>query len=472
MIKDPWACLLVAMAVAVAGCQAYRAQPLTTQSVEQALQAPQASALTVESSRLHHALLPPVTVDLKDGLSPDEAAVIAVLINPSLRSARDRRGLADAQLLQAGLLPNPQLSGTLEPVTGGNTVDTVNAYSYDVNWDINGLITRRAKLEGARANLSSVELDIAWQEWQVAQAARLAAYKLLSLREQAGLSTQMKDRLAENLGVVRKAVNAGLMTELDQSAAEAADNQAQANLTDLQKQFRQQQLALNQAVGLPPDAPIPLQQGIIMPSRVERPSQQEILRGLEQRRLDLVALRQGYDSQEAAVRVAILEQFPKINIGLGSARDTSDVITMPLAVTVDIPIFDRNQGAIVQERATRRQLYDEYVNRIFETRSEIAKLIDNAEGIEKQLNVAEAAIPSLHRLVETYHQAVDRGQADVLSYYTAWNELTAKRLEIIGLKQQLIENQIALQIAAGDYDLESIRQGDVTTQPAVQEVNE
>ena len=53
-------------------------------------------------------------LDFDDGLSPDEAAVVAVLLNPALRAARAERGLAAAQLLRAGLLPNPELSGNLE----------------------------------------------------------------------------------------------------------------------------------------------------------------------------------------------------------------------------------------------------------------------------------------------------------------------------------------------------------------------
>jgi outer membrane protein TolC len=123
------------------------------------------------------------------------------------------------------------------------------------------LIARRAKVESAQANRSSVELDVAWQEWQVAQAARLAVCSLMSLQEQAALSRQMRDRLADNLALVGKAEQAGLMTELDLSAAQTAGNQAQADWIDLQSQVRQQSLALNKALGLPPETPISLQQG-------------------------------------------------------------------------------------------------------------------------------------------------------------------------------------------------------------------
>lgn len=344
MMKRPWVLLLLVLAgLGPAGCQTYHPQPLTAEGVDEALRAPETSALSVRASTLHHPLLPSVTIDMRDGLDPDEAAVVAVLVHPMLRAVRDERGLADAQLLQAGLLPNPQLSATVEPVTGGATAGTFTGYGYGATWDLSALIARRAKVDSARANRSGVELDVAWQEWQVAQAARLAVYSLIGLQEQADLSRQMRDRLADNLALVGKAEQAGLMTGLDLSAAETASNQAQADWIDLQDQVRQQSLALNRALGLPPGTPISLQQGTVLPSRLDLPPEQDVLFGLEERRLDLVALRKGYESQEAAVRVAVLEQFPKINLGVSQARDTSDVITLPFAVSVDLPVFDRNQ---------------------------------------------------------------------------------------------------------------------------------
>jgi len=445
--------------------------PLTAESVDRALAPPAAQALKARAESLKHPMLPPVVVDLEHGLSPDAAAVIAVLVNPSLRAVRDKRALADAQLLQAGLLPNPQLVASLEPVTGGATAGTYTAYSYGATWDLNGLITRRAKLDSARANRSAVALDVAWQEWQVAQAAKLAVFSLASLQEQEALSQEVKDRLAENLAVVRKAAQTGLMSALDLAAAETANNEAQASLVEIRKQLRQGQLMLNQALGEPPQTVMPLRKDITLPSHLELPAEQDILSGLEERRLDLAGLREGYESQEADVRVAILGQFPKINLGVSQARDTGNVVSLPMTVTIDLPIFDRNQGVIAEERATRRQLYDEYVNRIFETRSEIASLFANAGFTEQQLRVAQAALPSLQRLVDTYRLAVGQGQADVLSYYTAWNDLTAKRLQIVTLKQQLVETRIALEIAAGVYELGVLRPAPASTQPTLHEVN-
>ena len=54
-------------------------------------------------------------------------------------------------------------------------------------------------------------------------------------------------------------------------------------------------------------------------------------------------------------------------------------------MTIDIPLFDRNQGVIAQETATRQKLFDEYVNRLFEARSDVATAVTEIKGTNAQI---------------------------------------------------------------------------------------
>ena len=64
----------------------------------------------VPASRFQNHSPERLSVDLRRGIGPDDAATIALYSNPALRAIRDRRGLAAAQLIQAGILPNPVVS--------------------------------------------------------------------------------------------------------------------------------------------------------------------------------------------------------------------------------------------------------------------------------------------------------------------------------------------------------------------------
>lgn len=435
----------------VAACQSYHPLPLDEASVDRALTPPAGDVLRIQASELDHPILQPVTIDLADGLSPDEAAVIAVLANPSLRTERDARALADAQLLQAGILPNPQLTFDTDFPTGPDTAGEVNAWGLGLDWDVTQLITRKARLDAAESQQASVALDIAWKEWQTAQAARIAVTRLAVLDAQSELADEMDRHLQGNLALVRDAVESIQLTALDLAAAEAAANQARTTLLDLRGQAVQQRLQLNRALGLPPGRRIPLQDGIDLPVRIDLPSDDDLLAGVEQHRLDLVALRRVYDAQEADVRRAILEQFPDISIGFHRAGDTGNFYNLGFGIAITIPIFDRNQGNIAIKRATRRQVFDEYANRLFETRSDIAMLAAEIRSLNGRIAAALDAEPSLKRLVETYRTAVEQRQADVLSYYQAWNDLNRNRIETLALQDQLEQVRAALEIATGTY---------------------
>ena len=434
-------------------CTGYHALPL---SPEAAGETPNMTRIRIAAQEISHPILKPLDFDDRNGLSPDEAAVLAVLANPGLRAVRDQRAIAAGQVLQAGILPNPRLTYVLSIPTGPVPVGTVTEFVGTVLWDLQTLINRGARVDAAEARAEAVDLDVAWQEWQIAQAAKLAAYRLLTLRYQAQLATELSDFLTENVNQMRQALRRGILTGLELSAAETAHNNARTGMLELEKQVRQQQLAFNRLLGLPPESAIPLERSIELPARLVPPTLEWFLDGLEDRRLDLVALRQGYASQEATVRAAILSQFSNITIGVYDKRDLESFYRLGPQVSADLPIFNRNQGNIAIERATRQKLLDEYTNRVFQTRNDIAKLLVTIYWLNDQVATAQAGKPILQKLVVTLREALRQGQATVVLYYNALINLTAQQIQILTYQQQLIDTLITLELETGYYRIQDI----------------
>jgi cobalt-zinc-cadmium efflux system outer membrane protein len=451
-----WKALLLEAGITVlliGGCTTYRPMPITTDAVNAELRPPETAELRILASEIKHPILQPVELKANQGLSPDGAAVLAVLLNPSLRAVRDQRALANAQLLDAGLLPNPELSFSLEVPTAGDTAGTVNAYGLGLNWDVTSLISRTARIGAAKAHREAVDLDIAWQEWQVAQAAKAAVYQLVSLQKQAVLAEQAHQQTAQNLVRIQKAVAEGSMVARTLDAAQAANLQANENLLDLKKQADQKHLELKRLLGLPTDGQIRLSEDIHLPAQVEVPTETVLLEGLEQRRLDLLALRHGYESQEAAVRAAIMEQFPRIGIGPTISRDTDNLVATGFSVNIELPLFNRNQGRIARERATRKTLFDEYVNRVSAARSDIELILSGMRFTNEQIAAARATETNLESLAETYRAALTDGRIDVLIYYAVWKDLVSAQMKVLALKGQLAQAKVALQLATGFYEV-------------------
>ena len=450
-----WCCscgfLFFAVAALIGGgCTEYRELPLNHSAVDKSLAPPKMEVIRVEAKAIKHPILKPLSIDDRDGLSPEEAAVIAVLVNPKLRALRDQKGVAVAQLLQAGILPNPQLTYSLEFPTGGDTLGTVNAFGFGLGYDIKSLITGGPLTEAAKSHADSVELDVAWQEWQVAQAARQHVYRLVLLKKQLAVAEDGEKGLKKNRDAVKQAVDWGDMTAITLSAAEATLQTVHLTVLSTRQQVAKEQLSLNQTLGFPPERIVHLQEASI-PKIETMPTVQTMMQGIEDRRLDLMALRMGYESQDARLRAAVLAQFPSIGISFLHARDNTNVVSTGFAINIDLPIFDRNQGRIAIQEATRKQLFDEYADRLFEARAKVATLRADMTSLQQQIRAMKKSLPTLEDVVQRYHRALLEGIADVLTYYNAVNELITKKLQLLRLEQQLVDQNIALEIAAGMY---------------------
>lgn len=63
-------------------------------------------------------------------------------------------------------------------------------------------------------------------------------------------------------------------------------------------------------------------------------------------RLDLKALEQGYHGREATLHREIRDQYPRLTIGINRTTDTSSVPTLDPAISLDLPLWNRNGGPI------------------------------------------------------------------------------------------------------------------------------
>ncbi len=442
--------VLIVSLAGLAGCSTYRSRPLSPAAVERALTPPDLAALKVTAAQFKHPVIAPVTIDGAGGFTPDEIAIMAVIVSPELRALRDQRGVAEAQVVQAGILPNPQLAYGYDRPYGNADPTLVPAKSLGLSWDLSALLTHHALVESARRQAKSVDLSIAWQEWQAAQAARLRAFRLLSLNGRLPLARAVEAGLADTLSRTRQGVAEGLRTLPDLSLATKAWTDAEDARLELEQELTQTNAELALELGLAPGEKVPLKPAAAFPdfpaSAAEAAS---LLGGLEDRRLDLVALREGYESQEATLRAAVWAQFPKIGLSVNQARDTTPVKTRGYAVTVDVPLFDRNQGQIALARATRQQLFDEYVARVADARSQVGLVLAQLAMVRRQLQAVEQSLPELERMNQAYESARLSHNGDFMAARDAAGALAARRLEHSQLQQQAIELAVALEIATG-----------------------
>jgi outer membrane protein TolC len=429
--------------VVLTGCQTYEPAPLGDQSELLS----DVTALTISPSDLPLPELGSHPFDPARPFDMDEVAMIAVVNNPDLKAMRGQVGVTEAQAFAAGLLPNPQLSFAYGALISGLGA-TTSSVSATLGEDIVPLLTRSARRRAALANERGVRLNLLWQEWQIVSQARTFFARAVELERQRAVIEEYRKLFGDRYQRSNTAMQQGneiLPTVVsDLAALQAVETQ----LHDLEQMILKNRHDLNALLGLATEAQLSLADEVSVPA-IDTAKLTTILLDLAQRRPDLLALAAGYEAEEQKLRQAIIEQFPKLNIAPNYTNDTTPVYTAGPTLTIGLPIFDRNQGNIAIERATRQLLHDEYQARLDTAYAVASRLITELDLIEAQYRASLASIRRLRDAAEVADRAYATGNLDERSYVDLHAALLAKEIESLKLEQTLLEQRITLQTLIG-----------------------
>lgn len=388
-----------------------------------------------------------VVLNDRDGLSPDEAAVLAVDQNPRLRATRAERGIGRAELLSAGVLPNPRLDGSLDfPIARGEE-DTVLGYGVGLAWNVTPLLSRGTRISAAEENLTSIDLDIAWQEWQVAQAARLHAIRAIYLERRVTLAGDLEETWRQRLEALRQARTSGAVTELEVTNAERSFAEARVGRLELQQRSVVERAELSRAIGIDPAKDVVFDVSFV-PSEV-LPSREALIEELPRRRLDLIALQHAHRSHDEALRAAVIAQFPAVEVNFHTRREVDQNTSAGIGLSVELPFFDRNQPAVARERARRTQVEAEYDARLLDGRTDVLRTLKELGLVGDQLVAAREASKAAGRLAEQARGAAVSGALSPLLAADALERSYASRLRELEIEQTLAELHVALSVASG-----------------------
>jgi len=421
---------VLAACVVLTGCAGDPAKPLTRQPAL----APDVAALDRTRPGT-----PPIAADKP--LTLAEITVLALQNSPDLRAIRAQKGGAAAQVIQAGLLPDPVLGSSYGVLLGGPAV--ANAITASLTTDITALITLSVRRRAARKAALQVNADVIWQEWQTISRAQTLAIDLVKQGQLLRSIKQTLDVLQHRAGISAQAVaqgNATLQT-LAPDVAALTSLQTQYDAAILAQEQRWQ--SLDALLGLEPGVRPLLATALNVPPL--RPGEAaSLLASLPERRPDLIALQLGYQAQQANLRAAILGLFPALTLGPSYGIDTTRVNSFGPALSITLPLFNRNRGAIAIQRATREQLRDEYAARLATAVGGAKALLANIALQEGQLAASRAGLGQARRLAVDAEGALRAGLIDELSYVQLVVTRLEKERQVMGLEQQVLDERTAL----------------------------
>jgi outer membrane protein TolC len=400
----------------------------------------------------HASLAPRIEALRHDGIPISQALNIAQLTdlavqnNPDLIATRTQHGVAEAQVLQAGLLPNPQVAGAILPLVAG--VGTTEAWNAGISQDIRALVTLSANRRAARASADQIDAQILWQEWQTIGQVRLLGVDIIQGARMIALLHWYSALLAARYEKSKQAVQAGNETLTVSTPDLAALQTVTSQLHDQERQQFTRQHQLNALLGLAPEAVLRLEDRPDIPAWNPVLVQQS-LATLADRRPDLVALQLGYRAQSAKLRAAILSRFPNLSFGVAGSSDNSNVRNFGPLITLELPIFNQNQGNIAIETATRQQLHDEYAARLTAAVGQVRAMSAEINQLVRQRDNVRSELAGTIQVASKAEAAFKAGNLDERSYVDLVGARLTKEQEIVTIEQSLLDQEVAIATLIG-----------------------
>jgi cobalt-zinc-cadmium efflux system outer membrane protein len=294
-------------------------------------------------------------------LTIQEAVDEAVQRNLGLQAQRANLSVADANVLTAGLRPNPVLSGGANSLdwlgTGFNEFNNAGPPEYSVRVDVP---FERAHKRELRTAFAEQGKQIA--EAQFAEAVRrvkldvvVASIDVLEAKARLGLAEDNLQALQRLVQLNERRLTSGAIPPLEVSRSRVAMLQYRGNVRSAQLALTQARLKLLPLLGRTPDeALVDIDDRLGLTPPVDSPDLGALQQAARASRPDILAAQREQARTQADLRLQIAQG--KVDYALGAEYRRQQGVNgrgnlLGLFFSAPLPIFNRNQGEIARAEA-------------------------------------------------------------------------------------------------------------------------
>ena len=362
----------------------------------------------------------------KDPLTADAAVQLALLQNRSLQAIFEEMGIAQADLVQAGLLQNPVFfNSTRFPNHAGLATNV--EYSVVQNFfDILFLPLRKklaaAQFEQTKLRVSDAVLRLG-AEVTSAYYILQGAQQTLTMRRTAVQAAEVAAEFAQ------RQRQAGTLNALDLANEQAAYQQAKLDLARSEAGVRLDWERLNRLMGFS-TAEVTWTTADQLP---ELPPADPPAADLESvavsQRLDLAAARKTVEILQRAMTVTRTGIIPSVDVGVDAEHDLDHAWVTGPTVALALPIFDQRQAARARAQAQLRQGQQQLVALEAEARSEVRSAYERLRAARTTAETyREAILPLREQIITLSQQQYNFMLAGIYQLLQAkQNEVNARR---------------------------------------------
>jgi cobalt-zinc-cadmium efflux system outer membrane protein len=290
-------------------------------------------------------------------LTVDAAVRVALLNNRELRATLREVGVARGHLVQAGLLPNPEIEIEVTPRQA--PLDHARL-ELSVEYDLTSAILAPLRERAAAADHEAARYRAAGATLDLGYAVRAAFYAAQASQQRLAIANQSLDAFAAGRDAARALFDAGNISELDATTQEAVYEVARVTVAQIEMELATRREHLQRLLGLWGSSATWQIQGEIpsadealkLPPRAEASALSTSIELAEIRsRLEAAAGRAGLARTQGLLS--------DVSVGLRGERE-GEAWQLGAGLRLTLPIFDRKQGAAMASEAEFDSLLERY----------------------------------------------------------------------------------------------------------------
>jgi outer membrane protein TolC len=304
-------------------------------------------------------------------LSAEDAVQIALLNNRSLQGAFEELGISEADLVQAGRLPNPRFD--LRHASAAGQYDVEETLSLNVL----SLLTMPYARDIEKQRLAQTQRVAVLRVAQLAKDTREAYYAAVAAREVCGYRLKVRTATETGATLAQRMVAAGNWNRLDQAREQNLYIDAVQGFTYAELAEAAAREKLIAVMGLPGEksGTLNLQLAQVLPTL---PASLENLPDVEdallQNRLDLQLMRMHMDELQHRLKLTRSTRFVNV-LDAGATRVQQGSRDAPYergyTITLEVPIFDSGSARVKKSEALYAQAVDRFTQAAIDARSQI-----------------------------------------------------------------------------------------------------
>lgn len=435
MREMPHHASLVAVLVTLCGCESFEPRPLEERELLEELRSIRLEDLEIRGEEGPRPGDASFEFDAALGIAREEAVAVALFLNPGIRSFRKERGVAEGEVVEAGLLPNPELQVTWLYIGHFTRSFATSGFDIALNWAPPRPGEQRAKIAKARARLDAVRSEVAGAEWTLAAEVRSAFTAVQAGEERlatADTSLKLEDKIRD---FVRERARLGDANRMDLNLTEIAYAEVARGREMVAIELERARRELRRLLGLPPDYELKLRDAEDLAYRAIPIEPGTLESSMLDRRPELVTAKKLYEESEENLRLAYIQRWPWFRFGPAYSRDEIDGQAgnrFGLGLGIDLPLANQNQGVIAIREAERERLRAAFTAALHQGRAEVAEAFRDLKAEERLIRLYEETIrPALEESVQLAETGIESREFNLLQMITTQEKVLRARREHI-----------------------------------------